>query len=221
VYGLVVLVAMGGLYLALQQAGFFHWLVANGALFAALWWLPRRWWPWLCAATIAARHVNGVLIALHTRDIVNGFLGYWPGPLQYLLGNVLEPFLVMAGVLVLRRLSLRPDGPMPPDRFISLLLGALVSGLMVAGKDLAYVISEGRVGDIRGSLRGDYVALGGSDDAAILGTFAISHVLGTSSRSCSSLHWCLGWPLASIGRARRASWALACNGCFPPWRCIW
>lgn len=178
-YGVGVLVGMAGLYLVLMQAGFFHWLVANGALFAALWWLPRRWWPWLCVATIAARHVNGTLVALHTQDIVDGFLRYWPGPLQYVLGNVLEPFLVMSGVLVLRRWALAPSGPMLPERFVALLLGGLVSGLMVAGKDLAYVISEGRVGDIRGSLRGNYVALGGPDDASILGSFFMSHVLGT------------------------------------------
>lgn len=179
VYGMGVFLVMGALYLGLMQVGFFHWLVANGALFAALWWLPRRWWPWLCAATIAARHVNGVIVALHTRDILDGFLGYWPGPVQYVLGNVLEPFLVMTGVLVLRRLSLSPTGPMLPERIVPLLLGGLVSGLMVAGKDLAYVLSEGRVGDIRANLRGNYVALGSPDDAALLGTFAISHALGT------------------------------------------
>lgn len=179
-YGIAVFVGMGALYLALMQVGFFHWMVANGVLFAAQWWLPRRWWPWLCIATIGARHVNGALVALHTGDIVDGFLGYWPGPLQYVLGNLLEPCLVMSGVLVVRRLSLPPDGPMPPERFVSLVLGSLVSGLMVAAKDLAFVVSEGRVGDIRGSVRGDYVALGGPDDAAILGSFTISHALGTS-----------------------------------------
>lgn len=173
-------VAMGALYLVLMQVGFFHWLLANGALFAALWWLPRRWWPWLCAATIVARHVNGMIVALHTGDILDGFLGYWPGPIQYVLGNVLEPFLVMSGVLVLRRLPLPPVGPMPPERFVPLLLGGLVAGLMVAGKDLAYVLSEGRVGDIRGNLRGNYAALGGPDDVAILGTFFVSHALGTA-----------------------------------------
>ena len=179
VYGAGVLLAMAVLYLVLMQVGFFHWLVANGALFAALWWLPRRWWPWLCAATIAARHANGIIVALHSRDIVDGFLGYWPGPLQYVLGNVLEPFLVMAGVLVVRRLGLAPTGPMPPERFVVLLLGGLVSGVMVAAKDLAFVLSEGRVGDIRANVRGYYVALGSPDDAAILGSFAISHALGT------------------------------------------
>lgn len=179
VRGTGVFFAMGVLYLGLMQVGFFHWLMANGALFAALWWLPRRWWPWLCAATIAARHANGVIVALHTRDILDGFLGYWPGPVQYVLGNVLEPFLVMTGVLVLRRRSLSPSGPMLPERIVPLLLGGLLSGMMVAAKDLAYVLSEGRVGDIRANLRGNYVALGGPDDAAILGTFTISHALGT------------------------------------------
>ena len=170
---------MGVLYLALLQVGFFHWLLANGALFAALWWLPRRWWPWLAAATIAARHVNGTLIALHSRDIVDGFLGYWPGPLQYILGNVLEPFLVATGVLILRRLGLQPGAAMPPERFVPLLSAGAVSGLMVAAKDLAYVLSEGRVGDVRANLRGNYVTLGGPDDLPLLGTFAISHAFGT------------------------------------------
>lgn len=203
VYGAGVLLVMAVLYLALMQVGFFHWLIANGALFAALWWLPRRWWPWLCAATIAARHANGVIVALHSRDILDGFLGYWPGPLQYVLGNVLEPFLVMAGVLVLRRVSLAPAGPMSPDRFVVLLVGGLVSGLMVAAKDVAYVISEGRVGDVRANLRGNYVALGTPDDAAILGTFAISHVLGTFIAILLVASW-VPWLASAEGRSGSA-----------------
>ena len=53
----------------------YHWLMATGVLFAALWTLPQRWWPWLFGATVVARVINGI-IGHAVRGDVGPFLHY-------------------------------------------------------------------------------------------------------------------------------------------------
>ena len=49
------------------------------------------------------------------------FLGYWADPLQFVLGNVLEPFLVMSGVLLLRACGRGSPFPVPLRRALRTL----------------------------------------------------------------------------------------------------
>ena len=53
--GALLAVCFSAAYFAVGYVQFYHWNIANGLLFTALWMLPRRWWPWLFAATILAR----------------------------------------------------------------------------------------------------------------------------------------------------------------------
>lgn len=165
-------------YTALGLVGFFHWMVANGVLFSALWLLPSRWWPWIFAGTIAARSLIGIIA--HTTSGVSGpFLGYWSGPLQYVLGNVLEPFLVGLGVLLLRHWRTAPDTPANIQQITRLHLGAIVSALAVMGKDLLYVWNDGWVGDVRLAQIVDVVPITAQGALPLLGVFAIKNFLGT------------------------------------------
>jgi hypothetical protein len=48
-------------YVLLGYLQFYHWTITSGLLFAVLWWLPRRWWPGIFLATIAARLIGGII----------------------------------------------------------------------------------------------------------------------------------------------------------------
>ncbi|KGM53513.1 hypothetical protein N800_07380 [Lysobacter daejeonensis GH1-9] len=173
--GLALLTA--GLYLGLGLVGFLHWAVNTGALFSALWLLPRRHWPWLFAGTVLARSLGGVIV--HTTSGMSGaFFGYWSGPLQYLLGNVLEPFLVASGVLLLQRWRVTPQTAASLQQISRLHLGALVSALAVMAKDLLYVWNDGWMGDIRAARIVDVAPLAVDGALPHLAVFGIKSVLG-------------------------------------------
>ncbi|KAF1713512.1 hypothetical protein CSC71_07470 [Pseudoxanthomonas sangjuensis] len=174
-----LLAALGfvALHAALGRAGFFHWLIVDGAVFTAMWCLPVRRWPWLFAATIAARLVGGALVGIAAGARYE-FLRYWHGPVPFVLGNAAEPFLIAAGVLYLRQVRLSPRGPATPERMAQLHVGALIAALAVAAKDLAYVASEGMVGDVRSGLVVDMVPIGGPDSLELLATFALKNLMG-------------------------------------------
>ncbi len=165
-------------HVALAYVQFYHWTITNGLLFAVLWLLPRRWWPALFAATVAARIVNGV--ATYTLSGISGpFLGYWSDPLQFVLGNVLEPFLVVTGVLALRAWRVLPSTPVT-SRTIGLLhIAAAISATAVVAKDLVYVFNDGFIADVRRGIVFNPVPLGGPGSWDLLGAFAIKNALGT------------------------------------------
>lgn len=165
------------LHVVLGRAGFFHWLIVDGAVFTAMWCLPAYRWPWLFIATIAARLVGGVLIGAATGTQYE-FLRYWHGPASFVLGNMAEPFLIATGVLYLRHVQLSPGDPVTPERMAQLHVGALIAALAVAAKDLAYVATEGMVGDVRSGRIVDMVLIGGPGSFDLLATFALKNFMG-------------------------------------------
>lgn len=174
-----MLAALGfvALHVILGRLGFFHWMIVDGAVFTAMWCLPMRGWKWLFGATIAARLIGGILIGTASNAQFE-FLGYWNGPTPFLLGNVAEPFLIATGVLYLRQARLSPCTPVTPERMAHLHGGALISAIAVAAKDIAYVASEGMVGDVRDGRVVNMVPLGGPGSFDLLATFALKNLMG-------------------------------------------
>lgn len=181
-------------YFALGYVQFYHWNIANGLLFTALWMLPGRWWPWLFAATVVARIASGVVI--HSLTGIDGaFLGFWSGPVQFALGNLLEPVLVVTGVLLLRAWGIRPHGTVASGRGIALLhAAATVSALAVVGKDLLYVVDDGMIADVRRAVIRDPVPIGTPGSWVLLAAFAIRNALGNfiGIMLVAPLAWWLG-----------------------------
>jgi two-component system sensor histidine kinase UhpB len=162
-------------YWLLLVVGFLHWHVATGLLFLALWLVPRRQWAGIVLATIVVRGLNGALIGWRN-GVEGGFLHYWHDATSFVLGNLLEPFLVIAGVALLCRAGIRPlalAGVQGIERF---LVSALVAAGLLAAKDLLYVLNEGSVSDIRLSMLVDTVRLG--SDGSLLGFFYVRNLLG-------------------------------------------
>jgi len=167
--------AFGLGYWLLLVVGFLHWHVATGLLFLALWLAPRAHWPALVFATIAVRCLNGVFIGW--RNGVDGaFLGYWHDGVSFALGNLAEPFLVIAGVVVLSRANLRPSALAGVEGTQRLLVAGLLAAALLAAKDVGYVLNEDSVSDIRRSMLVDTVRLG--NDVSLLGIFFMKNLLG-------------------------------------------
>ncbi len=190
-------------YFVLGYVQFYHWNVANGLLFTALWVLPSRWWPWLFAATILARIASGVVIYSLT-GIVGAFLGFWTGPVQFALGNLLEPLLVVSGVLLLRGWGTRSSAA-ASGRGIALLHGAaMASAIAVVGKDLLYVLDDGTIADVRRAVILDPVPIGAPGSWSLLAAFAIRNALGNfiGIMLVAPLAWWMATPLHRRGSAR-------------------
>ena len=166
------------LYLMAWWVGFFHWNIANGAMFVLMWCLPVCRWPWLFTAIIIERIIGSVVIAMET-GIVLPFLNYWQSPVSFVLGNLLEPFLLACGVWYLHRMRLLPGNAVIPERMAQLHVGALLAALAVVTKDIAYVINEGMVGDIRDGRIVDMVSIASSDAYILLATFALKNFMGS------------------------------------------
>jgi two-component system sensor histidine kinase UhpB len=175
--GMALATAFAATYFMLGRIQFFHWNITNGLLFAALWLLPLRWWPWLFVATVVARSLGGVVVH-GASGMPGGFLGYWANPAQYILGNLLEPFLIATGVLLLGRLGVDPRSRATGSAIGLLHLAAATSALAVAGKDVLYVLNDGYIGDVRRSLIVDPVPIGGPGSWTLLAGFAIKNALG-------------------------------------------
>ncbi|GAB2488830.1 histidine kinase [Arenimonas alkanexedens] len=167
--------AFGLGYWALLVVGFLHWHVATGLLFLALWLVPSRQWPAIALAAITVRCLNGILIGWRN-DVDGGFLRYWHDGLSFVLGNLAEPLLVIAGVALLSRAAIRPISLAGVEGVQRFLLAALVAATLLAAKDLGYVLNEDKVSDIRLSMLVNTVRLG--SDASLLSFFFVKSLLG-------------------------------------------
>lgn len=175
--GMLLAVAFTTAYFAMGYVQFYHWNIANGLLFAVLWVLPRRWWALICAATILARIASGVTI--YTLTGINGpFLGFWSGPIQFALGNMLEPFLALSGVSLLRAWHTTPSATATGPAIARLHAAAMLSALALVGKDLLYVLDDGIIADVRRAVIHDPVPIGAPGSWPLLATFAIKNALG-------------------------------------------
>lgn len=179
---------------------FYHWNIATGLLFAVLWSSPPRWWPLLFTATILARILSGVL-QYSISGAPGSFMGYWSGPTQFVLGNLLEPFLVVSGVLLLRAWRTHATSPASGPAIALLHGAAIISALAVVGKDLAYVVHDGVIADVRRAVIYNPVAIGGPGSWALLATFAIKNALGNfiGIMLVAPLAWWLANPQHRIG----------------------
>lgn len=178
--GLALMVVTATAYLGLGLVGFLHLALNSGLLFSALWLAPVRCWPWVFVGTVLARSLGGVIV--HAGSGLTGdFLGYWSGPVQYVLGCVLDPFLVASGVLLLRRWQVTPHTPASLQQILRVLVAALLASVAVMAKDVLYVLNDGVVGDVRDARVVEVARLVPGEHLSMLPLFAIKSLIGTFS----------------------------------------
>lgn len=204
--------ALAAVLMPLSFVQRYQWNLTTGVLFVLAWCLPTRWWPWLAGGTIASRIAMGVVIGERS-GYHGGFLDYWADPLQFVLGNVAEPFLVMSGVLLLRAWQAYPGARVGMRIEGQVHLAALVSGLALTLKDLAFVLNEGIVADVRLAVVVGAHPLRGDGTWGLLGEFAATHVLGNMIGILvlsPLVLWAFSPPSPPLSPSRRVlGWALA------------
>lgn len=149
---------LGALLLALLLHGvaaldFYHWELGTGLLFITLWCFPRRWWPWALAAAM--------LVHPH------------PG----LVASVLEPLLVMAGVVLLQAWDVRPGAEVSLRRIGRIHVAALLAALCMALVEVlvaAWIPESGQAGLLE--LAGP-APFGDGGRASLLGNLLVRHLL--------------------------------------------
>jgi two-component system sensor histidine kinase UhpB len=164
--------------LLFQLVGFTHWGIGAWVPFMAIWMLPKRHWWALVLTQIATSLIYGMLISHATGDGDNAFLGFSPGPVQLFLGSFVHPFTNLIGPWLMLRAGIRARDAVSARTLAWLHVAAMANFALPAFKDVIYVLYEGRIGDVRGYIRGFYSALGNADDWARLGEFYISHLMG-------------------------------------------
>ena len=161
-----------------SHISFFHWNIGLGVMFLGFWWLSPRWWWLLAVGIILQFAITSPLEIGGMERHADYFLGYWRSWQQFMYANILPPFVAMGGPLLLRLSGDALEGPAGTTAILHLHIAALVSAILASLKDLAYVIDDGQVGDIRDNRIVDMVPLGGPHDIQLLGQFAIDHFIG-------------------------------------------
>lgn len=166
------------LMLLAYSAGFFHLGTGVAVAFLVAWWLPMRHWPWLALGQLLVILLTGIVITRVTGDVGNDFLGSWPGPVQFVLGNFVTPVAVLLGPWWLRRRGVHLHEAATLRHLLQLFAAIALVAVVLVAKDVLYVISEGRVGTVRQFVRGDFVELQGLAGWQAVGELAVTHFLG-------------------------------------------
>lgn len=158
--------------------GFYHWLIKAGLLFAVFWIRPNReflgWYGINTLCSVANAYKNLILRGQEPLP----FLGLWPSFELFLLGTMMLPPLAFAGVQLLKRKGIRPDNAQTFRGMSYLLLAALIVALLLTVKDVAYVLIDGKIGEVKAGRIVETVELTWPFAFDALGSFVISHFMG-------------------------------------------
>ncbi|MBP6310128.1 MAG: hypothetical protein KA350_05605 [Arenimonas sp.] len=158
--------------------GFFHWSLLTGLTFFVYWQRPIREWPLWTVVSIIATLMMGVLIRWQTYGLVEAFNFISPGIVEFIIGNFIWPFPIMLGVWYLKAKSLLVNSPVTIKSMSRLHLAAILTTFFLTLKDLAYIFTEGMVGDVRGAVIVDMQAITYPESLPLLFKFTISHFMG-------------------------------------------
>jgi two-component system sensor histidine kinase UhpB len=120
----------------------------------------------------------GVLIRWQTYGLTQALNIFSPGIAEFIIGNFIWPFPIMLGAWYLKTKSLFYNGPVTIKSMSMLHLAALLTTLFLTLKDLAYIFTEGMVGDVRGAVIVDMQAITYPESLPLLFKFTISHFMG-------------------------------------------
>lgn len=166
------------LLIVFTHFGFYHWLIKAGLLFAVLWIRPNtEFLSWYAINTLCST-INAYknLILRGQSDLP--FLGLWPSAELFFVGTMLFPIAIFLAVQTLKSNNVRTDNA---NTFhgMSFVLGAgLLTALMLTLKDIAYVLIDGKISEVKAGKILATVQLDWTNGFESLGSFIISHFMG-------------------------------------------
>jgi glucose-6-phosphate-specific signal transduction histidine kinase len=158
--------------------GFFHWSLLTGLVFFVYWWRPNREWPLWTILSLLATVLMGVLIRWQTYGISQAFNILSPGIAEFIIGTFVWPFPIMLGAWFLKEKPLHFNGPVTIKSMSMLHIAALLTTFFLTLKDLAYVFTEGMIGDVRGAVIMDMMPIAYPESLPLLFKFTLSHFMG-------------------------------------------
>lgn len=205
-----VLMVLGSQLLGAGSLGFWHWNLFSGLLFTALWLAPRGRWAWIVLGTGLGYTLGGLRVAafsdagglytlaaletpLHTAWML--FVGCWA-----------DPMLCLLPVMWLRSRLAGLDELTSP-RGISLLhLAVGAAAILQTLTDIAWVMGEGFVADVRHGRIVDVVAITADNAAELLGEFALKNGLGYFLGTMLVASFLFWLPMSRLGKTARDVW---------------
>ena len=172
IFGVVLLL------LLFTHFGFYHWYIKAGLLFAVFWIRPNAEFPaWYIVNTLCS-----VLIA-YNNLIIRGlssqpFLGLWPSAELFVLGTMMLPPLVFIAVQLLKSKGIGTANASSFRGMSYVLAAGLVAALLLTLKDIAYVLIDGKISEIKAGRIIGTVQLEWSNWFEAMGSFIISHFMG-------------------------------------------
>ena len=170
--------AVAFLILTFTHFGFYHWLIKAGLLFAVLWVRPNtEFLSWyaintMCSALTAYKN----MLIREQSDLP--FLGIWPSVELFMIGTMVFPVAIFMAVLWLKDKGIRTDNA-NTFRGMSYLLGAgLIAGLLLTIKDIVYVLTDGKISEVKAGKIIGTIQLEWSNWFDALGSFIIGHFMG-------------------------------------------
>lgn len=172
------MLGIGFLLLLFTHFGFYHWYIKAGLLFAVFWIRPNaEFAAWYAVNTLCSTlNAYKNLVIRGQSDLP--FLGLWPNAELFLLGTMMLPPLVFIAVQLLKSKGIR-TGNANTFRGMTYVLGAgLVTALLLTLKDIAYVLTDGKISEVKAGKIIGTVQLEWSNWFEALGSFIISHFMG-------------------------------------------
>lgn len=164
------------------KLSFWHWNIAAGLFFACLWLAPKRAWWWMVLFLGLSRYLYNLgeswerpdewmdiarLDRFSGKALWLSFIGDW--------GDLVACLLPVAW---LRRVLPDVRSVSTPEGTAWLHLVVFAAASLQAGTDLAYVVSDGWVADVRASAIVDPVAITAQNALPLLATFGLKNLLG-------------------------------------------
>ena len=169
---------IGFLLLLFTHFGFYHWYIKAGLLFAVFWIRPNaEFGAWYAVNTLCST-LNAYKNLVLRGQSEQPFLGLWPNAELFVLGTMMLPPLVFIAVQLLKSKGIGTANA-SSFRGMSYVLGAgLATALLLTLKDIAYVLTDGKISEVKAGRIIGTVQLEWSNWFEAMGSFIISHLMG-------------------------------------------
>lgn len=206
-----VFMVLGTQLLGAGFLGFWHWNLFSGLLFSALWLSPRARWPWIVLGTGLGYTLGGLRVAAFS----DAASFYSPAALEapmhtawmLFVGCWADPLLCLLPVMWLQNRLASQDEVMGTRGITLLHLAVGAAAILQTLTDIAWVLGEGFVADVRHGRIVDIVAITAGNASELLGEFALKNGLGYFLGTILVASFLFWLPTPRLPKSARVVWS--------------